>query len=537
MFRTYQNDRIPVANAEVTLGTVDGTPLALNAVTGAEGTVQWSLPVQSYTVRARYLGRIYHSDAFTSGDPDVLIPEGLARVTLRQGGAALPNTHVTAISDTDPDHPRNLTTDASGEAIFRLPAGSYTFKATLGETVHQGVGTVVADQITDITLNLGTSTLAITVRKDGATVLPGVICSLFTPEGEPLGRSATTDASGVASFAVEAGTYVVKARYLEQDFATDPIGTPAVLSASLTIPHRDLAIRIVKDQGMGAEPVVGIRCYLYSSGDNDDITATGLFADSDDQGMVHFLVPRERGYFGVVTLLGRDFISMEGEDLATLTIELGTMTVTVRDDSLVSEGNSEGRVPDAVVELFTAEGAPLGQELSTETDGQVCFTLPEGNYTLRIGYNDQQFWSNIIHTSPFGDTPVDMVNGYGGVMSRLHNPQSPLWHGTPPEYRPHLALASGSLAGMLTATSTPIADTPQVFYYLNDHLGTAQLIVDDTRTVVWQGDTQPFGQVTEVINQLDHRFRFPGQMVDPESGLHYNWNRFYDPGTGRYLSP
>jgi RHS repeat-associated protein len=31
--------------------------------------------------------------------------------------------------------------------------------------------------------------------------------------------------------------------------------------------------------------------------------------------------------------------------------------------------------------------------------------------------------------------------------------------------------------------------------------------------------------------------RFPGQYFDAETGLHYNYHRFYDPTTGRYMTP
>ena len=43
------------------------------------------------------------------------------------------------------------------------------------------------------------------------------------------------------------------------------------------------------------------------------------------------------------------------------------------------------------------------------------------------------------------------------------------------------------------------------------------------------GNTQPTGSVT--IN-----LRFAGQYYDAESGLLYNWNRYYDPKLGRYIS-
>jgi RHS repeat-associated protein len=94
------------------------------------------------------------------------------------------------------------------------------------------------------------------------------------------------------------------------------------------------------------------------------------------------------------------------------------------------------------------------------------------------------------------------------------------------------------LTGLL-AEST-VQDVPsteaRTFYYISDHLGTSQLIVDSKGEVVWQGNYAPFGQVDVVINELENRFRFPGQILDSESGLYYNWHRFYDPETGRYVS-
>jgi RHS repeat-associated protein len=65
------------------------------------------------------------------------------------------------------------------------------------------------------------------------------------------------------------------------------------------------------------------------------------------------------------------------------------------------------------------------------------------------------------------------------------------------------------------------------------------MITDDTGTAVWSAWYEPFGKAVVTDNQIDpvvFNLRFPGQYYDSETGLHYNWNRYYDPMTGRYVS-
>ncbi len=93
-----------------------------------------------------------------------------------------------------------------------------------------------------------------------------------------------------------------------------------------------------------------------------------------------------------------------------------------------------------------------------------------------------------------------------------------------------------------TVTTTKVKGKPvttvtdHTFYYISDHLSTAQVMLDDQGTIVWQGNYTPFGEVDVVVNTIENNFRFPGQVLDPETGLYYNWHRFYDPSTGRYIS-
>ena len=78
---------------------------------------------------------------------------------------------------------------------------------------------------------------------------------------------------------------------------------------------------------------------------------------------------------------------------------------------------------------------------------------------------------------------------------------------------------------------------PGLYFYINDHLGTPQRLITGEGTVVWQSAALPFGRTQVQLGTVQNNLRFPGQYYDAETGLHYNWNRYYDPATGRYISP
>jgi RHS repeat-associated protein len=75
------------------------------------------------------------------------------------------------------------------------------------------------------------------------------------------------------------------------------------------------------------------------------------------------------------------------------------------------------------------------------------------------------------------------------------------------------------------------------YFYLNDHLGIPQQMVDQPGAVVWNAGYDAYGEAHPDVELVENNLRFPGQYFDEETGLHYNWHRYYDPGTGRYLTP
>ncbi len=75
-----------------------------------------------------------------------------------------------------------------------------------------------------------------------------------------------------------------------------------------------------------------------------------------------------------------------------------------------------------------------------------------------------------------------------------------------------------------------------LYYFQNNHLGTPQRLVDANGTVVWEAAYLPFGKAQVITQAVVNNLQFPGQYYDSETGLHYNWHRYYDPEAGRYVS-
>ena len=75
-----------------------------------------------------------------------------------------------------------------------------------------------------------------------------------------------------------------------------------------------------------------------------------------------------------------------------------------------------------------------------------------------------------------------------------------------------------------------------VYFYSNDHLGTPQLMTAIDGSIVWEAKYSSFGQATITTENIVNNMRFPGQYFDGETGLNYNFHRYYDSTIGRYIT-
>ncbi|MFK4265605.1 putative T7SS-secreted protein [Streptomyces milbemycinicus] len=90
----------------------------------------------------------------------------------------------------------------------------------------------------------------------------------------------------------------------------------------------------------------------------------------------------------------------------------------------------------------------------------------------------------------------------------------------------------------ITDTTTQREVDQRFFAIVTDLVGTPTHLIDETGDIAWNTRTTLWGTTTWTADSTTYTpLRFPGQYYDPETGLHYNHHRYYDPTTARYLTP
>ncbi|MDH5216676.1 MAG: RHS domain-containing protein, partial [Gammaproteobacteria bacterium] len=98
------------------------------------------------------------------------------------------------------------------------------------------------------------------------------------------------------------------------------------------------------------------------------------------------------------------------------------------------------------------------------------------------------------------------------------------------------SLLASMVDGLISSANAALGDGA-IYYVHNDHLGTPKAMTNEFGVKVWSAVHDPFGQATvDPASTVVLNVRFPGQYYDAESGLHYNYFRYYDPSNGRYLT-
>ncbi|GAA2358805.1 putative T7SS-secreted protein [Streptomyces cuspidosporus] len=90
----------------------------------------------------------------------------------------------------------------------------------------------------------------------------------------------------------------------------------------------------------------------------------------------------------------------------------------------------------------------------------------------------------------------------------------------------------------ITDATTQREIDQRFFAIVTDLVGTPTELVDESGDIAWRTRTTLWGTTTWAATSTAYTpLRFPGQYYDPETGLHYNVHRYYDPATARYLTP
>jgi len=384
---TVQTDLAqPITGVNCYVFDESDTYLGMFGATDSNGQVSFELSDGTYKFRVDYLGEQFWSELATvPGDStvEVTIAEEMVEVTVTSSGTPAEGIRVYLYSESDSYLGIYEVTDENGLVTFDLPVGSnFKFRADImGTQYWSNVTTIMGGGTNHVPINAGGGLLQVTVEKATDSPIQGITVYLFSETGSYLGLSDVTDSAGQVGFDVSQGTYKVRADYLGYPFWSDEITVTQDTATDVVIPHQQVEI-VVQGLFQGVpDPKEGVRVYLF--------TPTGSYLnqylETDSTGKVIFELP-QKDYRVRADFLGDQFwADVLAWQNTSVNIPMADADVTVTGAGFPQEGVS--------VYLFSASGAYLNLNETTDIEGRVSFSIPAGVYKFRADYQTNQFWS------------------------------------------------------------------------------------------------------------------------------------------------
>ena len=394
----------PMSGIKTFLFSGSDTYLGLSGVT-ENGTASFDVPRGTYKIRADYLGYQYWTDPITlvdeNTDSTLTIEHQSVEVTVlgayvgdvmkKEGLNVYLFTEAGAYQGIDKQ------TDSQGHALFSLPPGRYKFRADYLNSHH--LSEVIDQEPTTITIAEREAQVEVTLLGDGLKNVPVYV---FDQGGAYLGLTRSTDSNGIVAFRLPQGVYDFRADFMGSQFFADNTILIADQINPIQVDTGGADFTLFVEQQPGTA-LPGVTCFLFSP----DNAYLGDQKATNSDGEAPFKLP-DGSYKVRIDHLGHEYWTKEFS-IPTMTaltklIDHQNITVTVQtqDDS-----RTPAVAPLAGVEtfLFTANDVHQGISDQTDSDGYVPYTLPPGDYKIRVDYLNEQYWAGVFNHADPGHAP------------------------------------------------------------------------------------------------------------------------------------